>query len=271
MPANIETEANALYAQLIAGESFTIPTVDVTGSSFDIPGGATNQALMAPIARLNMNMVTNASMDSGGVINYGTGAMDSLMKSFSAHLLSEFERGRIVGADYTKAYIAMTETAAQVGLQFVINSEQAYWASLTAQMGVIASRINLAIAKTQLANGYIEAHTAKVNFALTKAKIATEKAGYISVSEQGEAQRAQTLDTRSDGATVGGAMGTQKNLYLQQIDSYKRDAEVKAGKMWTDAWITMKTIDEGLLPPSQFTNANLDVVLNKIKTNNNLG
>ena len=271
MPANIETEANTLYTQLLSGENFTIPTIDVTGSGYDLPGGPTNQALMTAVGRLNMSLVTNASMDSGGVLNWGSGSMDSLMKSFSAHLLNEFERGRIVGADYTKAYIAMINTAAQVGLQFVIDSEQTYWAGVTAQMGIIAGRVNLAIAKTQLANGLVDAHTAKVNFALTKAKLATEKAGYISVSEQGEAQRAQTMDTRSDGATVAGAMGTQKNLYLQQIDSYKRDAEVKAGKMWTDAWITMKTIDEGLLPPSQFTNENLDAVLNKIKTNNNLG
>lgn len=90
------------------------------------------------------------------------------------------------------------------------------------------------------------------------------------LQEQMESQRAQTLDTRTDGITVTGTLGKQKELYTQQITSYKRDAEVKAGKMFTDAWITMKTIDEGLLPPTAFSNANLDTILTTIKTVNNL-
>ena len=138
-------------------------------------------------------------------------------------------------------------------------------------MGIINSRVALAIAKTQLAGQEIEANTAKVNYALTKAKLGTENAGYITLSEQGEAQRAQTMDTRSDGSTVVGLLGKQKALYDQQITSYKRDAEVKAGKLWIDAWITMKTIDEGLLPPDQFTNTEINEVLATLKTNNLLG
>jgi hypothetical protein len=152
-----------------------------------------------------------------------------------------------------------------------LQKDQAYWQALTAQMNLINGRVSLAIAKTQLANVQIEANTAKVNYALTKAKIATENAGYISVSEQGEAQRAQTSDVRSDGAPVVGVLGKQKSLYTQQIESYKRDAEVKAGKLWIDAWITMKTIDEGLLPPDQFTNTEINEVLVALKANNAIG
>ena len=74
-----------------------------------------------------------------------------------------------------------------------------------------------------------------------------------------------------DGTTVTGLLGKQKELYSQQITSYKRDAEVKAGKLWIDAWITMKTIDEGLLPPDQFTNTEINEVLATLKTNNLLG
>jgi hypothetical protein len=46
---------------------------------------------------------------------------------------------------------------------------------------------------------------------------------------------------------------------------------VKASKIFSDAWITMKTIDEGLVPPNGFTNASLDTVLTALKTNNQLG
>jgi hypothetical protein len=91
------------------------------------------------------------------------------------------------------------------------------------------------------------------------------------VKEQTEAQRAQTLDTRVDGTTpVTGSLGKQKQLYDQQIDSYRRDAQLKAARPFIDAWITLKTIDEGTLPPTGFSNANLDQVLSIIRTDNDL-
>lgn len=88
--------------------------------------------------------------------------------------------------------------------------------------------------------------------------------------EQMEAQRGQTHDIRSDNFPVAGVMGKQKLLYAQQVTSYQRDAEVKAAKLFTDAWITQKTIDEGLSPPNGFTNGSVDQVLQKVKANNGL-
>lgn len=90
------------------------------------------------------------------------------------------------------------------------------------------------------------------------------------MQEQIEVQRAQTLDTRSDAAPITGSIGKQKELYTQQITSYKRDSEVKVAKIFSDAWITQKTIDEGILPPDGFTNASLDEILAKLKENNEL-
>jgi hypothetical protein len=83
--------------------------------------------------------------------------------------------------------------------------------------------------------------------------------------EQHETQRAQTLDARSDGATVTGVLGVQKSLQNQQIVSYKRDTQIKAARPFIDAWITMKTIDEGTLPPTNFSNASLDQVLTIVR------
>lgn len=87
------------------------------------------------------------------------------------------------------------------------------------------------------------------------------------LKEQTEVQRAQTADVRLDGVAVLGVLGKQKDLYTQQITSYQRDAETKAAKMWVDSWITQKTIDEGLLAPSQFNNTNLDAVLSALRSN----
>lgn len=90
------------------------------------------------------------------------------------------------------------------------------------------------------------------------------------LSEQVEAQRAQTLETRTDGLPILGSIGKQKELYSEQITSYRKDAQLKAAKMFSDAWITQKTLDEGLVPPSAFTNTTINTVFNNIKTANNL-
>ena len=46
---------------------------------------------------------------------------------------------------------------------------------------------------------------------------------------------------------------------------------IKAARIFSDAWITQKTIDEGLTAPTGFTNASLDQVLLAIKVNNEIG
>lgn len=94
----------------------------------------------------------------------------------------------------------------------------------------------------------------------------------VMVKEQAEAQRGQTMDVRSDGVTpVFGNMGKQKDLYSQQIDSYRKDAEQKVGKMYLDAWITQKTMDEALAPPSQLTNNAVNDVMAALRTSHGLG
>lgn len=90
------------------------------------------------------------------------------------------------------------------------------------------------------------------------------------IREQAEAARAQTLNTRSDGTTVVGSIGKQKDLYTQQIDSFIKDAKYKTTKMYLDGWITQKTLDEGLLAPTQLQNAAIDAVLASNRTANGL-
>jgi hypothetical protein len=90
------------------------------------------------------------------------------------------------------------------------------------------------------------------------------------LQEQRESERAKTVDTRTDGGTVEGSIGKQKDLYDQQIDSFDKDAKHKTAKMFLDSWITQKTLDEGLQAPDQFTNANVDEVMTQIRTVNNL-
>lgn len=277
MSCSAEVEANRLLEELTKGDDFTLPDIDMSGPEWDIPGGDGSPIFSA------IDKISNESLTTREV--GGSGTFDALMESAHNHLKAEFKANRITGGEYTKAYIAMMESCMSNAVQFLLGRDQAYWAAALAQIQAVTARVTLATSKAQFVLAKIQALSAKSEYALTKLKIATESETYCAalfnadqmlpqqlklLTEQTEAQRAQTLDTRSDGATVTGSVGKQKELYSQQITSYQRDAEVKASKLFTDAWITQKTIDEGLNPPNGFTNASIDTILTKLKTNNGL-
>lgn len=302
-----ETVANQLLAALMAGENITIPQVDLSADIYKIPGGIDSEQYL-PVRKLTNEDLTTRVVG-------GDGTFDALMAGFSAHLKIEYEKGRITGAEYTKAFIALTEGAMANAVQYLLGRDNAFWQAVTAQAQAITARVQLETAKVQYAALQLEAMIGRANYALTKLKLATEDVTYAQgkfnmdfllplqrtgqelqnagqtiqnntgsyqlanifpqqlnlLREQTEVQRAQTLDVRMDGATVTGAVGKQKDLYTQQITSYQRNSELSAARVFSDAWITQKTIDEGLLPPDALNNSSVNTVLNTLKTNNNLG
>lgn len=277
MSCSAEVEANRLLEELTKGDDFTLPDIDMSGPEWDIPGGDDSPIFGA------IDKISNESLTTREV--GGSGTFDALMESAHNHLKAEFKANRITGGEYTKAYIAMMESCMSNAVQFLLGRDQAYWAAAMAQIQAVTARVQLATSKAQFVLAKIQALSAKSEYALTKMKIATESETYCAalfnvnqmlpqqlklITEQTESQRAQTLDTRTDGAVVKGSVGKQKELYSQQITSYQRDAEVKASKLFTDAWITQKTIDEGLNPPNGFTNSSIDTILTKLKSNNGL-
>jgi hypothetical protein len=272
-----DVSANELLAALLAGEDVSIPDIDFSGPEFQIPGG-TDSEMYQPIIKVTNEDLTTREVN-------GAGTFDALMSGFAAHLKIEYEKGRISGGEYTKAFIQLTQGAMSNAVQFLLGRDASYWQAVQAQAQAITARVQLETAKVQYASLHLEALVNKANFALTKLKLATEDVTYaagqfnidsmlpqqlLMVTEQTEAQRAQTSDTRTDGGSVAGVLGKQKDLYTQQITSYQRNDEIKAAKLFTDAWITQKTIDEGLLPPPNFENASVDEILGKIKSNNDL-
>ena len=271
------TNANELMTSLMDGENISIPDIDFNDVSFQLPNDV-NSDLYKSVVRL-----TNADLTTGNID--GTGAFDALMKGFKVHLREEYQSNRISGAEYTKAFIALTGNAMAGAVQFLLGRDGAFWTAVTAQAQAIAARVQLETAKVQYAAVLLEALNSRANYALTKLKLATEDVTFASgefqlneilpqqrllLIEQTESARAQTSNNRTDGALVVGVLGKQKELYAQQITSYQRDAEVKAAKMFADAWTVQKTIDEGLLPPDGFTNSSLDTILDTIKINNGL-
>ena len=277
MSCSAEVEANRLLEELTKGDDFTLPDIDMSGPEWDIPGGDDSPIFGA------ITKVTNESLTTREV--GGSGTFDALMESAHNHLKAEFKANRITGGEYTKAYIAMMESCMSNAVQFLLGRDQAYWAAALAQIQAVTARVTLATSKAQFVLAKIQALSANTEYALTKMKIATESETYCAalfnvnkilpaqerlLQEQYEVQRAQTQETRSDALPILGSIGKQKELYSQQITSYQRDAEVKAAKLFTDAWITQKTIDEGLNPPNGFTNASIDTILTKLKSNNGL-
>lgn len=357
-----DTEANSLITSLTQDAKFPIPVVDLTKPEFQFPDGALND----PVSKLSIEDVTTGSLT-------GPGAFDTLMRGFRAHLEEEFNQGRITGDDYTKAYIALTESAMNQSIAFLLGKDGAYWQAQQAQIQAFIARVQLEETKVRLAATQFDASNQKANYALTKMRMITEEVNYCSgkytleemmplqkagltnenaisaynlsqilpkqvelstaqiaqqkvdtqisdynlstilpaqntklvtenagqviandtasynlsqvlpaqlqtmqeqrmlVTEQKEAQRAQTKNNRSDGELVEGVLGKQKDLYNQQINSYQRDSELKVAKVFSDAWITQKTIDEGLVPPTSFTNQEIEKVLSQLRTKAGIG
>ena len=299
MSCGAEAEGNSLFQTFTAGVSFETPQIDVTGPSFQIPGGMDSE-LYKEVTRIANSELTTTTLD-------GTGTFDVLMRGFKAHLKEEYNQSRITGAEYTKAYTALVESAMAQGVQFLLGKDASFWQAMSAQIQAITAKLQLETARVRHTTAQLEALNQEATFALTKMRLANEnmqycigkfnheqmlpaqKTGqdianrtavynldmimpqqYELLVEQTEVQRAQTLDTRSDGITVVGAVGKQKDLYSQQIKSYQRDSELKAAKLFTDAWTVQKTVDEGFVAPANFQNPSLDSVLGHIKTNNNL-
>lgn len=89
------------------------------------------------------------------------------------------------------------------------------------------------------------------------------------IDEQIEVQRAQTTDVRTDGSTIAGSIGKQKDLYSEQITSYRKDAQYKVAKMYLDSFLTQATL-ESVKPPAEFKTDVANTVFVKMRTENDL-
>lgn len=277
MSNGAEVVANDLMNSLLTGEVFATPTVNLDDPAFNFPNGVGN-----PLYNI-IPKLTNEDLTTRVV--GGTGTYDAIMASQAAHLKVEFNQGRITGGEYTKAYVALAQAAAGQAIQFLLGKDQAYWAAVVSQGQALVAKVQLETVKAQLAIAQAELKNQRVTFAVNKVRLANEDAQFgiakynlehilpaqkILVKEQGEAQRAQTLDTRSDGAVVAGSVKSQKDLYAQQITSYKRSSEINAAKVFTDAWVADSAIQDSPIVPAAFTGANISEVLTAIKTLNGL-
>jgi len=297
-----DTEANRLLPELTQDASFVIPDNDLSSIVFP------DASLSNPVVPLKIEDVTDGTVEGPGAFDHlMRGFKAHLQEEFDAQRITgdDYTKAYIALTDAAMAQsITFLMGKDQAFWQAQMIQVQAFSERVrfeTAKVEMAAMQFNAsnqkatyARTKMEVANSEIEYCTGKFNLeqvlpvTLAGQQIANttatynlanvlpknvENLGYQGemLKEQTEAQRAQTLDVRKDGQPVVGVLGKQKQLYGQQITSYQRDSELKAARMWSDSWITQKTIDEGLLPPATFENATVQKVMEQIRSNNNLG
>lgn len=258
--------AEQLLWNLTKDIDFTVPNIDFSDDKFNLPDDF--------FTKIKDGAKQLAVEDITSGVPHGTGAFDKIMASFSKHLEEEFCKNRITGAEYSKAYIALVQAAFSGAVQFLTARDQAYWQAIAGQLNAYNSLIQMEIAKVNaqlsIAQAQMTVHKTRAEYAVTKLSLATGDASYKNACETIEATRAQTAEDRTDGEVVKGTIGKQKDLYTQQITSYQRNDELKAAKVFSDAWISQKTIDEGLDPIENFTNDSVNSVMDVIKNKNGL-
>jgi hypothetical protein len=245
----IQKQAAAADAQ----RTLTLKQVDVATAQITLVGAQANQV---------------------GVENNRITAQTAQITAQTAQIAIENSR---INAQTTQINAQTAQVTAQTNQIPVQTSQiQAQTALLTAQ----ATTVPIQNAQIQAQTAQVTAQTAQIEaqtLLVTQQRlVATEQvqatiAQTALIREQSEVQRAQTLNTRLDGTTITGVLGKQRDLYNQQIEAYQRDAEVKIAKLFSDAWITQKSIDEGLVAPGQFQNETINNVLQVAKNKAGLG
>lgn len=222
-----DTDSLIMLENLTKGLNFNIPNVDLSGAGFNLPQSLIDRLNQTPEV-LSVDSLTEPKLK-------GNATFDRIMHSVSMHLYEENIKGRITGADYTNAYIQLSSVALQCAVEFELGRLKQQWEGINAQIQAIKSNVELASAKVQLAIAQAQAHNAKAQYANTVAQLAVADANYA--------------------------------LVQQQIDSFRARDRKDAVELQTSAWTVMKGTDEGINPPSYFTNAKLDANLQKIYQN----
>ena len=250
MTPDIDVRSKELLEKVTTGLDFTIPNVNFDDKNLQIPEGLT-EALQNPPERLTLDTLTTREID-------GNGAFDYVMTVLRKHLEREYENGRITGAEYTKAYIAMTQYALQYSVQYLLGKDQAYYQSLGAMTQALMGNLEAYGAKVKLAIAQAQAHTTKAQYAAQVLQLAGVEANTDNakqqelnlkqqeklLKEQTEQAHAQVSDTQLDGKTpVSGYTGNQNSLLKQQVTSFKKDAIIKAAKIYSDSLTTQLSMN----------------------------
>lgn len=165
----------------------------------------------------------------------GAGAFDTLMRAHKAHLLEEFNSGRIRGPEYATVYLGALEATMRSALEFTMARQRvALEAELMAQQVINAG----------LEAKVLVAQECKLRAEYDLTMKTTEKAGSENalLLQKVTTEKAQT---QSIGIDPNSVIGKQKILYQAQADGFVRDSEQKVAKIMIDTWQARRMTDEG--------------------------
>lgn len=213
-----------LYYNLTKSDNFNLDNLQINPDDFRLPDGLLDKILNYKVSA-TLEEVTTKDPD-------GTGAFDTFMTAISKHLEKEFSQGRIVGADYSNAYIAAMQMALQQAVDFVLKKDQVYISTTTAQLAAIDAAIGIIKSKIALITAQIQAYIAQTQYAGEKLKLSNLHETYITLiaqynklCEEVNVQKAQTSGTRTDNATVAGSIGAQIQMINEQIKLVREQVE----------------------------------------------
>lgn len=255
---NVELEdlgldTDVLYKALLGEQCFCItdicpPEVDLSDELWTIPVDKDSAIFKSP-QMLDINMLTNA--DSSGVF-------DRITDKIKDVLLIEHEKGRITGSDYARTLANLIEGALTNATQFLVQKDVSFWQAQRGYYDAWGARAQVELGKHQIILAQMQQINSQVEYVNGKMQLMVNKENYMNAL----ANRDITIpkQTELNDAQIG--------LYNQQVVSYKRDAEVKAAKVFTDAWIAMKTINENIHEPANFSQDKVNDVLIKLRQEN---
>ena len=213
-----------LYYNLTKSDNFNLDNLQINPDDFRLPDGLLDKIINYKVSA-TLEEVTTKDPD-------GTGAFDTFMTAISKHLEKEFSQGRIVGADYSNAYIAAMQMALQQAVDFVLKKDQVFISATTAQLAAIDAAIGIIKSKIALITAQIQAYIAQTQYAGEKLKLSNLHETYITLiaqynklCEEVNVQKAQTSGTRTDNATVAGSIGAQIQMINEQIKLVREQIE----------------------------------------------
>ena len=283
--AELETRSKEILSSLTEGLDFTIPNIDFNDKAFEIP-----QALIDALQKVPEPLTTDLLTEK---IVDGNGTFDAIMTAMKAHLKIEYNEGRITGAEYTKAYIAMLQSALQFAVQYLLGRDNAYFQAIGAQTQALTNSINIYKAKVELAIAQAQAHQNKAEYAnkvcslgsidkqvtlvesqtgkvneetkLVGAQTLVQTQQEKLLVEQTEQAHAQVSDTQLDGTTpVTGYTGNQNSLLKQQVTSFKKDAIIKAAKVYADSLTTQLSMNTATVAGTGLDAAGIGKAIGKL-------
>ena len=275
--AELETRSKEILSSLTEGLDFTIPNIDFNDKAFEIP-----QALIDALQKVPEPLTT--ALLTERVVG-GNGTFDAIMTAMKEHLKIEYNEGRITGAEYTKAYIAMLQSALQFAVQYLLGRDNAYFQAIGAQTQALTNSINIYKAKVELAIAQAQAHQNKAEYANKVCSLGSiDKQVTLVESQTGKVNEetklvgAQTLvqtqqekllveqtDTQLDGTTpVTGYTGNQNSLLKQQVTSFKKDAIIKAAKVYADSLTTQLSMNTATVAGTGLDAAGIGKAIGKL-------